>query len=435
MNRAGIMPGGPLESGNPVSTAADLHELWATLVLARTRELVVRRHAIPLAVLIGTVYALIALVVGQMLVFGLTGVQSTTVIYLPQGSPWWNFPLLVVEAPNAVLSLPFFATGTMVLVAAGIGLGMSVAVLLAVDLVRERRRDLGRPASVGAAAGLTPAMIALVTLGACCSTTAAATAGIGVVAQASGSNVDQLLANSWFLGVFQVAVLWVSLIAQERLVLAYASLGAGPAAFEDVGRTRDARAPAYAAVLRAGLLVGGVTWSLAMVADWTGLSPWNASPANWCAWILLHQVPALLAVGVALYPREIGALFNAGTASARTLALRLLAASGGIGLLAWYPSVLVGSGLHGWANELLGALGYPASTGAVAPPTSDAVALGFRWGLQFLLLGAFALSASLAPDRVFPRLAGAVTGRSERSPEEIDLSSSVPRSGPRAEEL
>ncbi len=62
-------------------------------------------------------------------------------------------------------------------------------------------------------------MIALVTLGACCSTTAAATAGLGVIAQASGTSIDELLANNWYIGVFQILVLWIALIAQEQLDL------------------------------------------------------------------------------------------------------------------------------------------------------------------------------------------------------------------------
>ena len=104
----------------------------------------------------------------------------------------WNYPGLLIEAPWGFVVLPFFATLSMILVSVGVGLGMAVALLLGAQLLREHRATAGRPTTTGAIAGLTPAMIALVTLGACCSTTAAATAGVGLVAQSSGSSISNL---------------------------------------------------------------------------------------------------------------------------------------------------------------------------------------------------------------------------------------------------
>lgn len=59
------------------------------------------------------------------------------------GSPWWNYPALLVETPDFLLALPFFATIVMALVSAGVALGMTVAGLLVVELNRKRRTEGG----------------------------------------------------------------------------------------------------------------------------------------------------------------------------------------------------------------------------------------------------------------------------------------------------
>ena len=103
------------------------------------------------------------------------------------GQGWWNYPYIYAVAPWGYLEIPFFTGISMLLVAVGVGLGMAVAVLLTLSLLRPTAAGAARSKAVGAATGLTPAMIGLVTLGACCSTTAAASAGVGLVAQASGN--------------------------------------------------------------------------------------------------------------------------------------------------------------------------------------------------------------------------------------------------------
>ncbi len=133
----------------------------------------------------------------------------------------WTYPAILAGNAYFQVDLPLVSSILMTLSAAGIGLGMALAVRLVARLIRDRKAGLLRPTALGSAAGLTPAMIALVTLGACCSTTAAATAGISLAAHAGGIGLAGLLSNTWYLGVIQLSVVYVALIAQEQLLRVY----------------------------------------------------------------------------------------------------------------------------------------------------------------------------------------------------------------------
>jgi hypothetical protein len=247
---------------------------------------------------------------------------------------------------------------------------------------------------------LTPALIALVTLGACCSTTAAATAGIGVVAQATGTTVESVLLNTWYLDVFQVAVLWVALVAQEQLLRVYGRLLGGAVESAPTPAPVDARFVVGAA-LRVGLVVAGVTWSLAMVAEWTtGTAPgWTA--ANATRWFLQHQLLALFGIAAGLFAVGTYRFLRPTDQRTTALAVRSALLVGGLSLVTWVPPPFAAWGVFGLGNELLGAGGFPASWGAVAPPGLGVLPLALRWLLQFGLLGAFATLAAVAPERAF----------------------------------
>lgn len=194
------------------------------LLLRNSRALLAGRTSHAIASGVGVLYALIATYVGGMLAISYPPLQVESYIaVIAGGNPWWNYPAFLVETPYFVLALPFLSTVFMVLVSAGVGLGMTVAGILVRDLVLANRARPLRVAGISVT-GLTPAMIALVTLGACCSTTAAASAGVIVVAAITGSTVAATLANSWYLGIFQLIVLWLGLVAQEQLVTLYGGL-------------------------------------------------------------------------------------------------------------------------------------------------------------------------------------------------------------------
>ncbi len=378
----------------------DREGAWATATLRRSLQLVRTREGRLIAASAAGLYLFAALLVGKMLVFGPTGQTGISTVYLPSGQPEWLFPMYIVLAPNAVLELPLYSVAAMVLVSAGIGIGMGVAGVLGLRLLRWRRRRLASPTALGSVAGLTPAMIALLTLGACCSTTAAATAGIGVVANATGTSTDNLLVNTWFLTIFQLAVLWVALVAQERLIVVYSALFDPERATESPSAAvRFERRTVVVGLARILLLAGAVTWSLSMLADWTTLAPGSASAGQWLDWILIVQLPAVTAGALALAP---DAILRAGRRLAGAPALvlaRLVLLAGGLLLLVGVPAPLASPAFHGLGNEVLAVLGYPLGAGGVPVPGIDALALAARWGLQMIPLGLATAFLGIAPAR------------------------------------
>jgi hypothetical protein len=377
------------------------------LTLREIRRYIRRSHAVMMTVTFTVVYALAAMSVGGMLVlFNQGGGYTVQVLWgNALGQTPWLYPGLLVIAPWGYLELPFFATLAMVVVSVGVGIGMAVAVLLSIALVRNRR-GARAGASAGTVAGLTPVMLTLVTLGACCSTTAAATAGVGMVAQVSGSTTNNLLLNNWFLGVFQMAIVWVALVAQELVLRVYGGLfgrSASPAPSSYVTPQFGSRL-VLSTLLRAGLLVGGVTWSLAMLVEWTTTPPLAASGALWFRWLLEYQLVAFLAILAALFPSGLAEVVTEGLGRWGRRFLRGGLLLGGFTLLFGAPPPFSGWGVEGLGNEILGVLGVPSSLGGVVPVFPPGLDLAFRWGVQYGLLGGFALAIALAPARVFRHL-------------------------------
>jgi hypothetical protein len=391
------------------------------LTLERSRSLLRTRIGVLMVTFVASLYAFVSVLVGQMLVLHPTafGSVQAEVVTGNGAYAWWNYPALVVTGPGAVLVLPFLATVTMVVVSIGVGIGMSVGLVLAYRLLRRPSANGARPATLGSVSGLTPALVALVTLGACCSTTAAATAGIGVVAQSSGTSIASVLANTWYLNVFQVAVLWVALVAQEQLLAVYGRLlrPGGEAATVPASVPVDARF-LLGAALRVGLVVAGVTWSLAMVAEWTSTAPPALTAPNLVQWLLQHQFVSLFAIAAGLFAVGTYRFVRESVPRARRLAVRGALLLGGLSLLTWVPPPLAGAGVYGLGNELLGAAGFSAAWGAVVPPSVGPLPLALRWLFQFGLLGAFATIAALWPERAFlplqwttePRIPSALGG-------------------------
>ncbi|NNN17078.1 MAG: hypothetical protein HKL79_01770 [Thermoplasmata archaeon] len=388
---------------------ATSHGLLAILTLRETRRFVRERHGRMMTAFFAVVFALVSMWVGEMLI--LTPLHVTPyagILWSPGTNPqWWNYPGILVVGGWGVLDLPFLPTWTMIFVSIGVGIGISAAVLLGVELVRMRRSGAARSTAIGSGVGLTPAMIALVTLGACCSTGAAAAAGIGAVAQTTGSTTYTLVTNSWYLSLFQVVVMGIALIAQEQLLFVTRGI------FSRSGRTREtgafaAPAPldrsfALGALLRVALLIGGITWSLAMFADWIIIAPQSASAAIWFSWGIQYQLPALFAILVALFP---AAIHRGLTRLARSwsLVLRATLLVAGLCLVAWVPPPISSWGIYGLGNEILGMLGLPAGWGAVVPLTTDSLTVALRWGFQYLLVGGFAIVFALLPARAFQPL-------------------------------
>ncbi|MGD0256906.1 MAG: hypothetical protein ABSB90_03375 [Thermoplasmata archaeon] len=162
--------------------------LGSLLTLRRTRAEVrgVRAKLAVTAIAVG--YGFVALLAGYMLEFVRTGASTPTVAVLtnPYSPAWWNYPALIVVTPGAVLVLPLLATISMAVVSIGVGLGMGAGLLVAIRFFRSWRAARTMEGQVPLLAGMTPAMVALLTLGACCSTSAAAAGALGAVASITG---------------------------------------------------------------------------------------------------------------------------------------------------------------------------------------------------------------------------------------------------------
>jgi hypothetical protein len=382
------------------------------LTFREVRGFIRRSHCIAMTVFFGLLYGLGSMVLGGMLVFTqVPGPSSASLIWSAGSSAQtWNYPAFVFTAPWGYVVLPFLATIVTILVSAGVAMGTSVAILLTVTLLRRRRLAPSGPTSLGTAAGLTPAMLALLTLGACCGTTAAATAGIGVVAQITGTSADNLLFNNWFLGLFQVAVVWIALLAQELLLRVYGDLigvrpTVGPDATAAFRPPRFDRRFAVGALVRAALLVGGVTWSLAMLVAWTTSPPGSASPTVWASWLLQYELVGFLAILAALFPEALGRAF-ARLSGSRLAAypVRGLLLLAGLSLAVGTPAPLAGAGFEGLGNEVVFLTAGAGAWGAAAPVFGVSAALLLRWLFDYVFLGGFAIAVALVPRRALAPL-------------------------------
>ena len=402
-------------------------DLTGAVRLREIRQFLRSSHAVPVAAFFAVVYALGSMLWGGML--SLFPVRGGTTVEILTGSGtgqgWWNYPGLLVVAPWGVLSLPFFATFAMIVVAVGVGLGMAVAAALIFRLVRPSPEELARSKVVGAVTGLTPAMISLVTLGSCCTTTAAATGGIGLIAQASGTTTSNLLLNNWYLGVAQIVIVWAALFAQELLLTVYGGLlglrssgsRAAPTVVPPIGRRWVA-----GATLRVLLAVGGILWSVSMLAEWTTRDPTSSGPGWWLQWVVQHQLLAALAVSAAFFPREM-ARFAVALRHGVRRAVGVAVAVAALSVLVWLPAPLPSWGLDSLTDQLLGALGAPVGWGAIPVGSVTGAALVVRWGLEYLLPAGFVLATVLAPARAFAPLVATVAqrGPDARTAGQMDL--------------
>lgn len=383
--------------------AADRPHLLSILLLEQTWATVRRPMYRLLVVTIFLAYGFVALLVGQMLILIYPPENiSSFIAFYPQGHPWWNYPALLVVTPDYILALPFFATIAMAVVSFGVGIGMTSAVYLGIQLFRARRRATASGAAkAGPLAGVSPALIGLVTLGACCSTTAAALAGLTWTAIVVGTTVDALLINNWYPAVFQIGVLYLALVAQEQLIRSYrwlfAAPGETPAVVSAVPTPPLTARRVGGYVARGALLVGGATWILAVPAEWASSHPPALTAAIAYQVLAQHVVPGVLAVAIAVVP---AAFHSAASALARRswpgLVSRGALVAIGLTLVGWLPATVASQGAFGWGNELLGVMGVAPAWGAIVPPFGG-LSLAFRWGLQFLLMGGLCISLGIWP--------------------------------------
>ncbi len=384
---------------------APLRRILSLATLQRTRALLRSRRARLSVAAIAAVYMLLSMIIGQMLtVLEFPGPLFATVQWT--GNPWWDFPEFFVFSNGVALDLLLLPTVTMVLVSLGVGIGATAALLSVAPVLRGRSRRPAREAATTSTAGAGAAITGLATMGACCCTSCAGAAGVAVVAAASGTNLFFLLGQNWYLDLFQLVVLGVALMAQERAFRL-------PADYCRVPPRMDRRF-VLGGVVRVALLLASITWSLAMFVEWVETPPLSAGAPLWYHWIVEHQLLSLVAFAAAMFPKETAAWVRKAYASVGGWPLRAVLLVGGITWGIGVPAALTGLGLGGFLNELLGALGAPAAWGAVAPDTVGA-ALVFHWAFQHLLLAAFVIALAVRPQTALAPLLRTVEGPPERT--------------------
>ena len=391
------------------------------LALSRTRALIRSPLGRSLALSVAVVYAFVSMLLGLMLSFFNTEQNSVTIYLLTRGNPWWNYPGVLVIAPGGVIALPFLSTVTMVLVSAGVGLGAAASLLLLVPRLRVGR-EVGAVRSMAStvAGGATPAIAGLATLGACCCTSCVGAAGIAVVAAASGTNVADVIRNNWYVALFELAIVGLSLMLLER------SLSLPPEACP-LPPPKDRRF-AVGTALRLALLVAGITWSLAMFVEWGDTPPLAAPSGTWYHWIFEHQLLAGLAITAGFLPQETAAVVGRSARRLRSLAWRTPLLIAGITWGIGVPASLVGWGIGGLGNELMGYLGAPAGWGAIPPDSALGAPLYFHWVLQHALLSAFAISVAVLGEAAFRPLLWSVTADRAAAHQEASVGGGGPTS-------
>lgn len=375
--------------------SVSLASLPHTRALLRTRR--ARGWAFDLALL----YAILSMLLGGMLDVS-TAHQAFAAQVVYSGNPWWDYPWVLIVMPGMLLTLPFLPGIAMALVSAGVGLGgISALLLLAPRLRHPEGPDAAKPLPETTAA-VAPAITGIATMGACCCTTCASAAGVAVVAAASGTDLATLLRSDWYISFFQVAVVGLCLLATERTLRA---------------NTVDCPVPPpkdrrfiLSSLVRVALLVAGITWSLAMFVEWGEVSPTSAGASIWYHWIVEHQVLSLVALAGGLFPRELATWVRERGHRIMGWLLRIGLLAGGVTWGIGVPPALVETGLGGFLNELLGVLGAPGAWGAVPLDSALGPVLYFHWGLQHLLLCAFAILLALFPERALTPLLWSVEG-------------------------
>jgi hypothetical protein len=373
------------------------------LGLERTRSLLRGPRGALVAAGLAIAYLLVSFLEGGMLRPAASGP-------LP-GSAW----ALSGSAGGWTLWLPFGPTLVMGGIAAGVGVGMGAGLLLVHRLFVVERTPSERARSLGPLAALTPAMVAVLTVGACCSTAAAALAGVGAGSSLTSGPLGATFGASWALTAVQAVVLALALLGQEGLLRLFPDPFFGALARPEqrtLGTTRGELLRVDASRVLLGVAVASAISALLLE---TVLSPAGTlglgSPLPDRSLVAFLTVLALLGLVVP------ACLAAASSRRGSRSALRKLLALG-TGLLVW------GAPLPGWESDPTCGLqggGGPSGRGSseACGASRPDVGVGDAGGLFPLSLGsspalrwfAPALGRGISRPRSGPRTLGAWTIR------------------------
>lgn len=265
-----------------------------------TRALLRSRGGYGLASAIAVAYGLLS-----MLSTGMVRADGGPVARVVWETPPSGDPVILLSGLGWSATLPLEGLGLTILVALATGVGLGAAVAVSLRLRAGACSAKIGTTSAATVAALAPAMMALVTLGACCSTVAAAASGLVGGTGSSQLALGPITVPTLFLGVGQLGLLAVALSAQERLFRMFGDLlrlEPGPSPPSKVPerewrRRFIARSPFSATSLGVGVL-GGVAFA-AVVAG----SPSLGGPGPLILGGVLHaDVRSLFVVGTVLFP-------------------------------------------------------------------------------------------------------------------------------------
>ncbi len=386
-----------------MNQTASGYSIRQSLSLPNVRRLLRERHGWLLAIGLAIAFAIISMFIGGMITLSpVQGAYEFELIGWSGTQSWWFYPEFLGVQPWGLVQLPWFPTLAMTLVSLGAGMGAAAGIVLLAPLLRRKNRKSGA-ALGGIAAGTAPAAAAFATVGACCCTSCGTAAGLVVVAATTGTSVSDLLINTWYLALFQISVVYAALLFQDRALRRSLDHCVVPKLDRYLIAT---------SLLRLALLIAGLTWAMAMFAEWAQTDPWTAPAPIWYHWMFEHLLLSGVAISVALFPAELEAVVRRWGHRIPGLATRVLLAVAAITWGGWVAPSLVQLGLGGFFNELFGYLGLPSAWGATPPDVALGPALYFHWAFQHLLLAGFSLSLAVAPLTVLRWL-----NRSSEAPE------------------
>lgn len=265
-----------------------------------TRALLRSRGGYWLALAITVAYGLLS-----MLSTGMVRADGGAVARVAWVTPPSGDPVILLSGLGWSATLPLESLGITILVAVATGVGLGAAVAVSLRLRAGGASTKIGTTSAATVAALAPAMMALVTLGACCSTVAAAASGLVGGTGSSQLALGPITVPSLFLGIGQLGLLAVALSAQERLFRMFGDLlrlGPGPSTPSKV-REREwrrrfiARSPFIAISLGVGVL-GSVAFATVVAG-----APALGAPGPLILGSILHaDARSLFVVGAVLFP-------------------------------------------------------------------------------------------------------------------------------------
>jgi hypothetical protein len=352
------------------------------LFLRNSRSIVSSLQGKLLWLSFSVLFGLVSMILGGMLAIVPSSVVRIYVAY--SGIPRWDYPMLWIDFHRLVIVFPFLPTILMIPISAGVGLGSAVALMLAIG---------SRSKYKASTIGTVPLITGLATVGACCCTSCLSTAGIVVIAAVSSVSTWEILMNDWYLGLFQLSIVFLSLFVLERELERNKEI---------CNVTYSKEKMVFSVILKISLLIAGITWSLAMLVEWGEISPLSASLPTWYHWIFEHQLLSSFAILSAFFSSRMYSIIRNKSFGSILLRVGLVLSALTWGF--WVPEQLTNIGLGGFLNELFGYINLPLPFGAVPPDSSLGIPLLFHWIFQHELLSLFALLSSFIPRKVFAPL-------------------------------